>query len=722
MGFVYRARDRRLGRMVAIKVLAPKKGADADALARFRREAETASSLNHPSIVTIYDIGETAESGLFIAMELIDGTNLREWSRIPHPNEQRIDILLQVASGLAAAHARGILHRDVKPENIMVSSAGFAKVVDFGLAKSVEAMSIDGSTDVMVTGHGRVVGTLAYMSPEQLAGEPLDARSDIFSFGCVIRDVFIANRPGSLTPVVERCLQKDRSLRYQSMDELTRDLRGAMQGRMTPVLRRLALGVAAAIIILAAILISRRSLPIVAKAKSASIAVLPFRVVGGNGESYLADGISDGLTTDLAKQSGLTVIARNSARRFGADADLVKVGKELGVRYVLLGSVQRNPKNLRVDAQLIDTATNAHVWADHYDPSISNIFSAEDAIVRAIAGKIAPQPLHSVMKQPSDPRVADLYLRARFFSEDRSWSTQDRSIPILEEVVRLDPNFLPARITLAQQYHRKAFEPDPDRKWEEKSFIELQKILAQDPSSAEAFTIRGNLNWILAHHFPHEQALADFNRAIQLDPNLVSAYNSRGAVLMHVGLLDDALADFRTAQRLDPFNDFAGYRIARIHLYQQKCSEAASEFKKSWPGDFQYPIALECSGQHQAAIAALSSQTGNPADTASTAAVILAKEGRGQEAKDAIQRAIANDDGGSHYHHAEYLIAAAYAQLRDVGNTLKWLERTSRDGMPCYPLFAADHLLDPVRSDPGMQKFLDDSRREWQERRRQRGL
>jgi len=723
MGSVYRARDSRLGRMVAIKVLASENGATPDALARLRREAETASSLNHPSIVTIYDIGETPQSGLFIAMELIDGTNLREWLQTSRSNPQKLDVLLQVASGLAAAHAHGVVHRDVKPENVMVSRDGFAKVVDFGLARSVEAMSIDGSTDVMLTGPGRVVGTLAYMSPEQLAGEKLDARSDIFSFGCVLRDAFTANDQASLHGVVERCLQKDRSLRYQSMDAVILDLRGVMQRRSARALRWMAVGAAVVMAILGAIVIGRRFVPVVpTPLKSASLVVLPFRALGANGESYLADGISDGLTTDLAKQSGLTVIARNSARRFAPDVDLRKVGNELRVRYVLLGSVQRNAQKVRIDAQLVDTATEAHVWADHYDRPISDIFSAEDAIVRAVTGKIVPRATApTAPRAPADPRVADLYLRARFFAEDPQWSTQDHSIPILEQVVQLDPNFLPARIALARQYQRKAFQPDPDRKWEEKGFVELQKILAQDPSSSEAYAIRGNLHWNLAHRFPHEQALADFDRAIQLDPNLVTAYNSRGSVFMHVGLLEAALSDFKTAQRLDPFNDFAGYRIARIHLYQQKCAEAVAEYKKSRPGDFQVPIALDCAGDSDAALSALNRLTSeNQGDVASTAAVIFAKHGRTREAREAIQKAIAGDRGGSHFHHAMYYIAAAYAQMGDAENTLLWLERTAREGMPCYPLFASDHLLDPVRSDPRIRKFLDDSRHEWEERRRQR--
>jgi TolB-like protein len=228
-----------------------------------------------------------------------------------------------------------------------------------------------------------------------------------------LRDAFTGKDEASLQRVVERCLQADRALRYQSIDALILDMSGAPP-RPASWLRWSAVGAVAVIAILGAILIGRRSLPVVPQPlQSASIAVLPFRA---NGESYLADGLSDGLTTDLAKQAGLTVIARNSARRFASDADLGKVGNELRVRYVLLGSVQRNAQNVRIDAQLVDTATEAHVWADHYDRAISDIFSAEDAIVRAITGKIVPRAIPpAAPKAPADPRVADLYLRARFF-------------------------------------------------------------------------------------------------------------------------------------------------------------------------------------------------------------------------------------------------------------------------------------------------------------------
>jgi TolB-like protein/predicted Ser/Thr protein kinase len=762
MGQVYRARDRRLGRTVAIKVLASDTAPTPVALARLRREAEAASSLNHSAIVTIYDIGETEEVGLFIAMELVEGMNLRDWLRGGRSSQDKIETLLQVASGLSAAHARGILHRDIKPENIMVSREGLAKVVDFGLAKSVDTTaSADSVTDLMITAQGRVVGTVAYMSPEQLRGEALDVRSDVFSYGCVLYEAFAGKPPfgkgsnetigrilrdrfdalpGDIDPllahVIERCLEKDPAARYQTIGEVAAALKTPLQPYRSPATLWWAVGVAALVVLVSVVMIALRQRPSVPalQRSSASIAVLPFRALGSNAETYVADGISDALTTDLAKQSNLTVIARNSTQHFNSDGDLHRAAEELRARYLLLGSVQRVEQNVRIDARLVDATTEAHVWAEHYERPLSEIFSAEEAIVRAVAGKIAPQAAAPrALPQPSDPRVADLYLRARFFAEDPIWVTQDRSIPLLEQVVQLDPGFLPARIALANQYHRKAFQPDPDRKWEEKGFVELQKILAQDPSAPAAYMIRANLHWNLAHHFPHEETLADLDRAIQLDPNLVPAYNSRGSVLMHVGLLDEALRDFHHALRLDPFNDFAGYRVARIHLYQQKCAEAASEFKKSWPGDFQFPIALECSGASDAALAALSrldvnqaasrsrsDRVGNEADVASTTAVVFAKHGRSREAQQAIQKVIAKDNGGSHYHHAMYFIAAAYAQMHCAQDALKWLERTSREGMPCYPLFASDPLLDPIRSDPAIRKFLDTSRREWDERRRAR--
>jgi tetratricopeptide (TPR) repeat protein len=366
------------------------------------------------------------------------------------------------------------------------------------------------------------------------------------------------------------------------------------------------------------------------------------------------------------------------------------------------------------------------VWADHFERPIGEVFSAENAIVRAVAAKLTPATAARAVAQPSDPRIADLFLRARFFAQDVKWPVQDRSIPLLEQVVQLDPTFLPARITLAQQYQRKTFESDPDQVWAAKAFVELQKILVQDPESAAAYTLRGNLHWNRAYGFAHDEALADIRRAIQIDPNLVEGWNSRGAIFTHIGLLDQAMNDYRQVLRLDPFNAFARYRIARIHLYQRKCAEASAELKEQRPNDFQLPIALECSGRGQEALATLdrlkasnAAGAGADSDAASARAVVYAIHGRRAEAEREIRIAIAGERGGSHFHHAMYFIAATYAQLGDAASALHWLERTSREGMPCYPLFANDSLLDPIRSDPGIRSFLDESRREWEGRKRQ---
>ena len=723
MGRVYRARDGRLGRLVAIKVLGADLDGDRNAIARLRREAEAASSLNHPAIVTIYDIGELSDAGVYVAMELIDGLSLREWLRTPRSREEKLDVLKQVARGLAAAHAHGIVHRDIKPENMMVSNTGFAKIVDFGLAKPVGNADASAATDVRITAQGRVVGTFAYMSPEQLAGEPLDARSDIYSFGCVLRDVF-GDDP-AFARIIERCLQKDRALRLQSMDAVAAEL-----GETPPVRYWRWVAAAVAVVVVALTIAIALRVPRAASGRSAAagIAVLPFRALGPQSESYVADGISDALTTDLARQPGMTVIARNSSQHFTSDGDLHKAASDLGVRYLLVGSVQPVTGSVRVNARLVDTNDDAHVWADHFDNPISEVFSAESAIVRAVVAKLAPANIARAVVQPTDARIADLFLRARFYAEDDNYQVQDRSIPLLRQVVQLDPAFLPARVQLARQYARKSFEPDPDRAWAEKAFVELQKILAQDPMAAAAYEIRANLHWNRNYGFAHDQALAELGRAIQIDPNLVEAWNSRGSILTHLGLFDAAMRDFQHVLRLDPFNAFARYRQARIHLQQGKCAEAASEYQQQWPNDFQLPVALQCAGKPQEALAALdhllpneAAGAGAESDTASARAVVYAANGNRSEAADAIRAAIAGERGGSHFHHAMYFIAAAYAQLGDAPNALHWLQRTSSEGMPCYPLFAKDPLLDPIRSDPRIQSFLDGSRREWEERRHQYG-
>jgi serine/threonine protein kinase len=452
MGVVYRATDTKLHRPVAIKFLSTTLG-DPQSRRRFQQEAETASSLNHPHIVTVYDVGEH-DGSQYIVSELVEGGTLEDWlkSRRPGTWRQSVELLIGVADAIAAAHAAGVLHRDIKPGNILIDGNGYAKLADFGLAKLLAPApsdSADGvSSAALGTVAGVVIGTVAYMSPEQATGQPLDARSDIFSFGVVLYEALAGRRPFEakhdlellkaivhatpaplpsdvpelLRNAIERTLEKDPADRYQSMRDLVSELRRlARKGSTTtsttgvaPTRRErvhLRWSIAAAVVFALAAVAGgswylHRRAPSEATAHEApsagagssaaatqpSIAVLPFVNLSADPEQeYFSDGLSEELINQLGHIEGLQVTARGSAFAFkGRNEDLRAVGKALGVANILEGSVRKSGGRVRVVAQLVDTKNGYNVWTDNYESELGDVFAIQDKIATAVATKLAP--------------------------------------------------------------------------------------------------------------------------------------------------------------------------------------------------------------------------------------------------------------------------------------------------------------------------------------------
>ena len=775
MGEVYRGRDGRLGREVAIKVLPEALASDTERLRRFEQEARSASALNHPNIVTIYDVGQT-QGVSWIAMELVEGQSLRQLLAAgPLPMKRTLSVGMQVAEGLARAHASGIVHRDLKPENVMVTSDSLVKILDFGLAKWATRLpeGSQAATATQQTEAGVVVGTVAYMSPEQATGKPVDHRSDQFALGMILYEMatghspfqgatsievlsaILKEEPKPLTAacpeapeplawIVGRCLSKEPEERYQSTRDLAHDLAGlrdraaapsapaAASARRRP--SRAGIVVAAALVAAAAVLAGawlltrRRAAP--ADPSARSIAVLPFQNVGGRAEDeYFSDGMTDSVTTDVAKARDLLVIAHNSAFRYkGATPDVRKVGEDLGVRYVLQGSVQRSGDSVRVNAQVIDATTGYSLWAEKYDRPIKEIFAVQDEISRSIveALKVAVEAPVAPGGPPTpvpNLEAYDAYLRGMYYANAYGWIEKDKGIPYFERAVALDPGFAAAHAALGAQYGRKSFEKDPDRQWERKAVVEIEKALALDPRLADAYVARGSLSWTLANGFPHEKAAADFHRAIELNPSLASARTSMASLYAHVGLFEKALAEYRVALRIDPHNMDALYRIPRIHIYQQKYAEALEEFEATpeFRQDFQVPLALAHLGRVAEAVGRARAELTNPThaiqiyDRASTRAVVFALSGSRREAEESIAAAqVGVAEGNSHFHHAAYNLACASALLGKKREALAWLRRTAEEGMPCYPLFDKDPFLDGLRGDPEFQAFLAEMKAKWE--------
>jgi TolB-like protein/predicted Ser/Thr protein kinase len=768
MGEVYRAKDVRLGREVALKVLPEDIAADAERRSRFEREARAASALNHPNIVTIH--GMDVHGGLtFIVMELVEGRTLRDMLRPgPLPSPTFLAIATQLADGLARAHDAGIVHRDLKPENVMVTPEGRVKILDFGLAKLTPVISgppAQMETAALSTGStepGVIMGTLGYMSPEQATGRTVDHRSDQFAVGAILYEMATGRRafvrstaveslaailrdepepiarvnpevaPG-LDRLVARCLAKDPASRHASTRDLARELAAlpAIRPRATrPALFALAALGAAVLAALVALAVQRRSADPAPGARAMApaapvLAVLPLQLVGGDpADEYFADGITESITTDVAKIPGLLVIARDTAFRYkGQAVEATRVGQDLGAGYLLQGSVQRAEGRLRVNAQLVDTKTGHPVWADRFDREMKDVFQVQDEICDHIVSSLQLALAERAGRRAptSSLEAHDAYLRGLSFAERFAWSEKDKAIPLLEQAVALDPQFAIAHAALAAQYARKSFARDPKREWESKAFVQLEKALAIDPGLSGPYVTRGNLVFTQANGFHFERAAADYREALKIEPSSADARAALASLLLHAGLLDRAREEYSLALRAAPGDPGILFRLARIHLYRAEYGEALTELRRSGElaRNWQTVLALQGLKRNEEAERLVQDLRAEQApreteDMAASYAVVLAATGRAREAETEIAAAIRHGEGSSHFHHAMHGIGAAYALMGRKAEAMHWLRRAAAEGLPCYPMYAKDPNLDGLRGDPAFQAFLAERKAQWE--------
>ena len=728
MGEVYLARDTLLERLVALKFLPLEISNDPQRLRRFTQEAKSASALNHPNIAHIYELGE-ADGARFIAMEYVEGKRLdQKINRSPLRVAEILQIAPQIADALSEAHSKGIIHRDIKASNIVLTNRGQVKVLDFGLAKVVADnafMDPDVSTQLKTT-PGIVIGTVPYMSPEQALGHDIDHRSDIFSLGIVLYEMATGRLPFSgrtvtetlsrithdqpeaasrynyevpseLERIIRKCLEKDPARRYQATSELVVDLENLKRDSQSVGLTNVSAttrearpgrpflffggALLLALLVVGLFLFLRSERAKNDRQTIQTIAVLPFvNSSGDQSTEYLSDGMTESIINSLSQLPRLRVMARATVFRYkGKEVDPGNIGRELNVDAVLTGRVLQQADNLVVQADLVNVNDGSELWGEHYTRKAVDVFAIQDEIAKQITDRLrlrlsgAEEKL--VTKHYTENAEAyDLYLKGRFFWRKGTEEGCDKAIAYYHQAIERDPNYTLAYVGMASAYatlggvlgFRAPSATYPQGKEFLTKAVELDESLAEVHAVLASYNLNYDWNWA--------EAERQFKRAIELNPNVPEAHESYGTYLEALGRFDEAIAWYRKGLELDPKLSWCHLWIGQAYIQKGMFKEAIAEITQ----------AAELSG--------------GDIRTKATLGHAYAVAGQRAQALKVLGdlQALAKERYVSPYYFA--LISAG---LGDNQQAVAWLQKAQEERQPYLVLMNVEPVFDRLHSDPG---------------------